>query len=194
MERRSDGVRAKLDLLSPGFFLDAIFPRREAADVMRRFAIALTPCLFLVSLACAEEPLPPNAFMTVGSSGTQTTTASETSGDSMETNAPEDLPGDGDGDDDPGDGDADPTTEGDGDADPTTEGDGDADPTTDSGDPVCGNGVVDDGEQCDGGNLGGFTCVDLGYSGGTLACDPVTCTYDASACVTDMDGGSGTSG
>lgn len=160
---------------------------------MRRFAIALTPCLFLVSLACAVEPDPPNAFMTVGGSQTttQTTTASETSGDSMDTNAPEDLPGDGDG--DAGDGDADPTTEGDGDADPTN-GDGDADPTTDSGDPECGNGVIDDGEQCDGGNLGGFTCVDLGYSAGSLACDPVTCTYDASACTTDMGGSSGTSG
>lgn len=134
--------------------------------------------------------------MTVGSSsaGTQTTTAgSETSGDSMDTNVPEDLPGDGD----PSSGDGDPsTTNGDGDpgdGDPsTTNGDGDP---SDSGDPVCGNGAIDDGEQCDGGNLGGFTCVDLGYSGGTLACDPVTCTYDASACVTDMDGGgSGTSG
>ena len=161
---------------------------------MRRFCIAVTPCLVLVSLACAPEPEPPNAFMTVGSSSTtQTTTASETSGDSMDTNVPEDLPGDGDG--DQGDGDADPTDSGDGDGDPsTTNGDGDADPT-DSGDPVCGNGAIDDGEQCDGGNLGGFTCVDLGYSGGTLGCDPVTCTYDASACVTDMDGGgSGTSG
>jgi hypothetical protein len=105
----------------------------------------------------------------------------------MDTDVPQDLPGDGDG--DTGDGDADP---GDGDADPT-DGDGDADPST-TGDPECGNGVIDDGEQCDGGNLGGFTCVDLGYSGGTLGCDPVTCTYDASACVTDMDGGSGTSG
>jgi hypothetical protein len=126
--------------------------------------------------------------MTVGNSASTTqTTVSETSGDSMDTDVPQDLPGDGDG--DTGDGDADP---GDGDADPT-DGDGDADPST-TGDPECGNGVIDDGEQCDGGNLGGFTCVDLGYSGGTLGCDPVTCTYDASACVTDMDGGSGTSG
>lgn len=159
---------------------------------MSRFAIAMTPCLFLVSLACAVEPDPPNAFMTVGASaGTQTTTAgtaSETGDGSMDTDAPQDLPGDGDGDA----GDGDPTT-GDGDADPTT-GDGDADPTTDSGDAECGNAAIDDGEQCDGGNLGGFSCVDLGYSGGTLGCDPVTCTYDASACMTDMGGSSGTSG
>jgi hypothetical protein len=131
--------------------------------------------------------------MTVGgtASTTQTTGPSDT-GDSADTDVPEDMPNNGDG--DPGDGDADPTTDsGDGDGDPTTTS-GDGDPTTDSGDPVCGNGVIDDGEQCDGGNLGGFTCVDLGYSGGTLACDPVTCTYDASACTTDMGGSSGTSG
>lgn len=172
------------------FFLDAIIDKREAAEVMRRFAIALTPCLVLVSVACAQEPEPPNAFMTVGASASTTaTTVSETSDSSMDTDVPQDLPGDGDG--DPGDGDP-STTNGDGDGDPsTTNGDGDADPTDGA---VCGNGVIDDGEQCDGGNLGGFTCVDLGYSGGTLGCDPVTCTYDASGCVTDMDGGSGTSG
>jgi hypothetical protein len=178
----------------PEVFLDAILAKREAAEVMHRFAIAVAPCLFLVSLACAPEPEPPNAFLTVGSAGTQSTTL-ETSGDSMDTDVPEDLPNDTNdtnNDTDPGDGDGD-TGPGDGDGD-TDPGDGDADPT-DSGDPVCGNGAIDDGEQCDGGNLGGFTCVDLGYSGGTLACDPVTCTYDASACVTDMDGGgSGTSG
>jgi hypothetical protein len=192
MERCSDGVWPELFLLSFRFFLDAIICRREAADVMRRFAIGLTPCLFLVSLACAEEPLPPNAFMTVGGSASTTaTTVSETSGDSMDTDVPQDLPtGDGDG--DPGDGDP-STTNGDGDPSTSGDGDGDPDPTT-GGDPECGNGVIDDGEQCDGGNLGGFDCVDLGYSGGTLGCDPITCTYDASACTTDMDGGSGTSG
>jgi hypothetical protein len=158
---------------------------------MRRFAIGLTPCLFLVSLACAEEPLPPNAFMTVGTSASTTvsTTVTETSGDSMDTDVPQDLPtGDGDG--DPG-GDGDPTT---GDGDPTTSGDGDGDPDPTGGNPMCGNNIIDDGEQCDGANLGGFDCVDLGYSGGTLGCDPITCTYDAASCTTDMGGSSGTSG
>ena len=65
--------------------------------------------------------------------------------------------------------------------------------TTDTG-GECGNGTIDDGEQCDGGNLGGFSCTDLGYSGGTLACDPVTCTYDASGCTTDTTTQGGTSG
>jgi hypothetical protein len=54
----------------------------------------------------------------------------------------------------------------------------------------CGNGSIDDGEQCDGADLQGFTCVDLGMSGGELGCDPVTCTFDASMCT----GGGGTGG
>jgi hypothetical protein len=35
---------------------------------------------------------------------------------------------------------------------------------------LCGNGDVDEGEQCDGENLGGNTCESLGYTGGTLRC------------------------
>lgn len=53
---------------------------------------------------------------------------------------------------------------------------------SDTGSPSCGNGIIDDGEQCDGGNTGGFGCTDLGYSGGTLGCDPMSCTYDTSTC------------
>ncbi len=53
--------------------------------------------------------------------------------------------------------------------------------TTETG-ALCGNGVIDEGEQCDGAELGGFSCTDLGYPSGTLACDVATCTYDASGC------------
>jgi len=43
---------------------------------------------------------------------------------------------------------------------------------------VCGDGKVQPGEQCDGQDLGGKTCVDLGYGGGQLSC-LVDCTlYD----------------
>lgn len=177
---------------APSFFLDAISAKGEAAFVMRGFAIALTPCLLLLGLACAPEPEGPNAFMTQGSYAT-TQNADATTGDSMDTNAPEDLPSSGDGDGDPTSttNTTNTTDPGDGDGAPG-DGDGDPDPTT-GGPAVCGNGVIDDGEQCDGGNLGGFTCIDLGYSGGTLGCDPVTCTYDASACVADTST-SGTSG
>jgi hypothetical protein len=145
---------------------------------MRRFAIALTPCLIL-GLACTPEPEGPNAFMSAGfttqTAAEESDSGSESADSANTTTTPQDVPGDGDGD------------TGDGDGDPPTTGDGDAD----TGNAVCGNGIIDDGEQCDGGNLGGFACVDLGYSGGTLGCDMITCTYDASACVTDMDGGSG---
>lgn len=48
----------------------------------------------------------------------------------------------------------------------------------------CGNGVINPGEQCDGNALGGTTCIDLGYSGGTLACGP-NCTFDVRGCCGD---------
>jgi hypothetical protein len=47
----------------------------------------------------------------------------------------------------------------------------------------CGDGDVQtgEGEECDGSNLDGNTCVDLGYSGGTLGCLG-DCQYDESGC------------
>ena len=49
------------------------------------------------------------------------------------------------------------------------------------GQGTCGNGIVETGEQCDGGNLGGQTCVTLGYSSGTLSCTSA-CAFDTSGC------------
>jgi len=46
---------------------------------------------------------------------------------------------------------------------------------------VCGNGVVESGEQCEAGVPLADTCQTLGYSSGTLAC--VNCQYDTSGCV-----------
>jgi len=140
---------------------------------MRRLAIVLCPVLVAAfAFGCGDDPEEPNAFLSQGGDAGTTEESS--------TAAPlEDLPsgdGDGDGDDEVGDGDGE---------DPTT-GDGDGAPG-----PVCGDGTVDPGEQCDGGNLNGLSCVDLGYGGGTLACDPVTCVYDASACTNTTDGGGG---
>jgi hypothetical protein len=102
------------------------------------------------------EEQDPSTFMTMGNADSQ---EAGTSGESDT--------GGGDGDGDPGDGDGDT---GDGD------GDGDGDPG-----PVCGDGVIDLSEECDGNNLGGATCVGEGFSGGTLGCTPA-CTLDTSAC------------
>jgi hypothetical protein len=141
---------------------------------MRRLTIGVLGSALALGLACGDDPEEPNAFQTQGDDDEVGTETSE---------LPDQLEGADD---------VDTTTAGDGDGDTTTTtttGDGDGDTstttTTDTGDGECGNGVIDDGEQCDGGNLGGFSCSDLGYSGGTLACDPVTCTYDASGCTTD---------
>jgi hypothetical protein len=142
--------------------------------------------LLTLSVACNDDA--PGEFESnAGDSGTATGTGS-----------PVDLPAETGEAEAEGDGDGDPTTgDGDGDGDPAT-GDGDGDPSGDgdgdTGVPVCGNGVVDLGEQCDGAELGGIGCADLGYSGGELACDPVTCTYDASGCTAGGENGSGTTG
>jgi hypothetical protein len=47
--------------------------------------------------------------------------------------------------------------------------------------PVCGNGILESGEACDGSALGGQTCTGLGYGGGTLACSS-SCTFNTSGC------------
>jgi len=51
----------------------------------------------------------------------------------------------------------------------------------DDGGPVCGDGVIQSGEQCDGSNLGGSSCTALGFVGGSLSCDP-TCHFNVTAC------------
>lgn len=58
---------------------------------------------------------------------------------------------------------------------------------------VCGNGIVEFNEQCDGTDFGGATCESLGFSGGTLGCTP-SCTYDTSNCTIGGGGGGGGGG
>jgi len=48
---------------------------------------------------------------------------------------------------------------------------------------LCGNSVIDAGEDCDGINLGVENCISQGYSSGILACNP-DCTFDFSGCYT----------
>jgi cysteine-rich repeat protein len=56
-----------------------------------------------------------------------------------------------------------------------------ADPLCDVG-GVCGDGLVDAGEDCDGANLAGQDCLTAGGGdGGTLAC-AADCTFDTTAC------------
>jgi hypothetical protein len=46
----------------------------------------------------------------------------------------------------------------------------------------CGNAIIDSGESCDGANLGGQTCVSLGYDYGTLSCAS-NCQFNVAYCV-----------
>jgi len=47
---------------------------------------------------------------------------------------------------------------------------------------VCGNGIIEGSEQCDGNDLGGQSCETFGYVGGDLACK-ASCEYNLSGCV-----------
>ncbi|PKN45297.1 MAG: hypothetical protein CVU59_09470 [Deltaproteobacteria bacterium HGW-Deltaproteobacteria-17] len=50
---------------------------------------------------------------------------------------------------------------------------------------VCGNGILETGETCDGTDLGGLTCTDVegDFTGGTLACT-AGCALDTAGCTT----------
>jgi len=58
---------------------------------------------------------------------------------------------------------------------------------------TCGNNIKDAGEQCDGSDLGGQTCVGLGYTGGTLSCLS-NCQFDKSGCTSPPSPPSGGGG
>lgn len=47
---------------------------------------------------------------------------------------------------------------------------------------TCGNGVIDEGEQCDGADFGGAVCSTFGFSGGALVCG-FTCSVVPTGCV-----------
>jgi cysteine-rich repeat protein len=56
---------------------------------------------------------------------------------------------------------------------------------------VCGNGARESGEACDGSDLGGFDCSELGFESGTLSCSQL-CRFDTTACVGRPVCGNGT--
>src|SRR5262249_33938328 len=51
---------------------------------------------------------------------------------------------------------------------------------------TCGNNNAEAGEQCDGSDKNGATCMTLGYVGGTLGC--TSCHFDTSMCNDCGDG------
>ena len=58
---------------------------------------------------------------------------------------------------------------------------------------VCGDGVIDSGEQCDGANLNGASCSSRGFSGGSLSCLP-SCDFNTTGCTSGGGGGGGGGG
>jgi hypothetical protein len=60
--------------------------------------------------------------------------------------------------------------------------------------PVCGNGIAEGTEECDGADLRSQTCESVGFAGGTLSCAQ-NCTFETSNCLSLLryiDNGDGT--
>jgi hypothetical protein len=47
---------------------------------------------------------------------------------------------------------------------------------------VCGDGIVEGSEDCEGSDLNSKSCDSLGYSGGSLTCD-ISCSFDTTSCI-----------
>jgi hypothetical protein len=58
---------------------------------------------------------------------------------------------------------------------------------------VCGNNVKESGEDCDGADLNGATCISRGYIGGTLTCRP-SCEFNTTNCESTVLGSPGGGG
>lgn len=66
---------------------------------------------------------------------------------------------------------------------PTTEGSSEAGSSSSEGPGfICGNGIIEGEEACDGDALGGLSCFSLGYEDGEIACTD-DCSIDLAACV-----------
>lgn len=75
------------------------------------------------------------------------------------------------------------------------QGNGSGTVTIESRVPGCGDGVIETGEECDGNNLAGASCMSRGFTGGTLSCTS-SCLFDTLSCVytPPSSGGGGGSG
>jgi hypothetical protein len=60
--------------------------------------------------------------------------------------------------------------------------------TAEGGGGSCGNGIVEGDEVCDGDDLDGEDCEELGYNGGELTCADDCMSFDVSACDGSMCG------
>lgn len=58
---------------------------------------------------------------------------------------------------------------------------------------ICGNWLVEDGEECDLTNLNGFTCGSFDFNRGDLSCTPA-CTFNTNECYNESSGGGGGGG
>ena len=58
---------------------------------------------------------------------------------------------------------------------------------------VCGDGIVETPEQCDGSNLNGASCTTQGFTGGSLSCSSA-CEFNTTQCTSGSSGGSGDGG
>jgi hypothetical protein len=58
--------------------------------------------------------------------------------------------------------------------------------------PICGDGIVESPEECDGSSLSGGSCTTRGFTGGSLSCT-IACEFDTSLC-TSTPISSGSSG
>jgi hypothetical protein len=160
--------------------------------------VATVAVLAVLGVACGDEEDGGGLSASASQSASQSASASEGSSGSMGTSVGSTgTPGSSSSSSgDPTTGGPDTTT-----ANPTTTPDSTSSSTSDattgspgstSGQGGCGDGVINGNEQCDGANLNGFTCEALGNAGGTLLCDPVTCTFDTQMC--EVGGSGGTSG
>src|SRR3990167_3408720 len=58
---------------------------------------------------------------------------------------------------------------------------------------VCGDGIVETPEQCDGSSLNGASCTTQGFTGGSLSCSSA-CEFNTSSCTSAPSGGGGGGG
>lgn len=110
----------------------------------------------------------PTTTPTTGETDAPTTDAPTSDASSTDTDSPTADSGSGSGDSDP------------------TSGASSEDPTDEPA--VCGDAVAEGIELCDGGDLAGTACTDLGYAGGVLACAPDCADFDISGCLTQVCG------